>query len=506
VLISERAEFNLNADASFTRRHALFGNPLTDTFAIGLDQAAPGQWEVAFNQDPSEATNIYGLSGTLDYQLPRDFLLTSITAWRGNRCQFEEDLDYSPLRLFSLDYIDHFGQYSQELRLNSPQEQRLTYTLGLSLSRQDRDTDRTVFFDEQLSLAGIPSLIPGSTVSNRGEMITTTYSLYGHGNYALTAQLSAIAGLRYTYEKKAGDYRLDGSQSGIFNIATFHYDDSNSDATLSPTVGLSYLFTEAMTGYATVTTGYKSPGVNLDFLSNNDLAAGLDFAKETVVNYELGLKSRLLDNRLTANLALFHARYDDYQAYQLMDLGGGASALTIKNAAKAISQGGELEVEWRPAAAWRLSTSLSLVDAYFQEFPGGGVAGADATGNDLPYAPHFVSQVGVGYTVPREVMGGQVAVQGNWLHTGRQYTTPANVEHQTLLGGGQVPFGELESADQLSAAIAFTPHGKRWRLTLWGKNLTDEGYRTDWLRDFMGTILETRGEPRQVGVEVGWRF
>lgn len=506
LLLSERAEFNLNADGAFTRRRSMLGDPLTDTFAIGPDLTAPDQGEVAFNQDPSEETDTYGISGTLDYQLPRDYLLTSITAWRGNRCQFQEDLDYSPLDLFSIDYIDHFGQYSQELRLSSPQEGRLTYTLGLYLSRQDRDTDRTALFEEQLSLLAIPSLVPGNTVSNRGEMITTTSSLYGHGNYALTGQLSAIAGLRYTHETKAGDYFLDGTQSGIFNIATFHYDDTVSDSTLSPTVGLSYLFSDTMTGYATITTGFKSPGVNLDFLSTNDLAAGISFDKETVVNYEVGLKSRLFDNRLLANLALFHARYDDYQANQFMDLGGGATALSIRNAAKAISQGGELELEWRPSAAWRLSAALSLLDAYFREFPGGGIAGADVSGNDLPYAPRFASQVGVGYTVPAEVLGGEVAIAGSWIHTGKQYTTPANVETQPLLGGGTVPFGVLESSDLVNATITYTPHGRRWRMELWGKNLTDEGGRTDWLRDFFGTVLETRAVPLSLGVELGWRF
>ncbi|MDD5759086.1 MAG: TonB-dependent receptor [Desulfobulbaceae bacterium] len=506
LLISDRMEFNLNADGTFTRRHPTLGDPLTDTFGIGLDTAAPKEWEVPFNRDSSEDTDIYGLSGTLDYQLPHDFLFTSITALRGNRGQYQEDLDYSPQDLLSVDYIDHYGQFSEELRLASPQDKRLTWNAGLYYSRQDRDTDRAVIFGSQTSLLVSPTLIPGNAISNSGEMITSSYSLYVHGNYALTDRLAAIAGLRYTYEIKDGDYSLDGSQSGIVNIATFHYDDSLSDETLSPTVGLSYLINETVTGYATITTGHKSPGVNLDFLSPNDIAAGITFDKETVVNYETGMKACWLDNRLMANLALFYARYDDYQAYQLMDLGGGASALTIKNAAKVISRGGEIEMEWHPTSQWRFSTAIALLDAYFADFPGGGVAGVDASGNDLPYAPHFSSHVGVGYTVPDEVFGGQVVIMGAYAHTSRQYTTPSNLETQELLGGGTVPFGVLESSDIVSATISYTPQGKRWKMSLWGKNLTDEEYRTDWLRDFFGTVLETRGEPMSFGLDVGWKF
>lgn len=506
ALISERAEFNLNLDGSFTRRQAMIGEPLTDSFAIGLDPVAPAKYEVAFNHNPSEATDTYGLSGTLDYQLADNFLLTSTTALRRNRCLFKNDADYAVLDLFNLNYLDQYSQFSQELRVNSPPNKRLTWTSGIYYARQDGDTDRQAFFGGQIPILGDPTLVPGNAVSNQGEMITNSYSVFVNGNYALTAQLKAIAGLRYTYETKKAAYLLDGSKSGFFNIAVLDFNDTLTDATLSPTVGLSYAFTEAMTGYATITTGHKSPGVNLDFLSNNDVAAGITFDKETVTNHELGLKSRFFDSRLEVNLAAFYARYEDYQANQFMDLGGGATSLSIKNAAEVISQGGELEMVWRPTAEWQISTALSILDAYFAEFPGGGQGGGDASGNELPFAPHFASNVGVGYLVPDEILGGHVGIQGTYAHAGRQYTSPANVETQALAGGGTVPFGVVDSSDLLSVQVNFTPNSKRWQLNLWVKNLTDEDYQTDTFRDFFGTILVTRGLPRTVGTEVCWKF
>lgn len=506
ALPSERAEFNLNLDASVTRRRAMLGEPLTDSFAMGLDTVAPATDEVALSHEPAEATDIYGLSGTLDYQLAHDYLLTSITALRRNHCQFNNDSDYSRLDLFTIDFDDQYSQFSQEIRLNSPPDRRLTWTGGLYYSRQDGDTDRTALFGSQITLLATPTLVPGNTVNNRGEMITSSYSLYINGNYALSAQLSAIAGLRFTHESKTADYWLDGSQSGIFNIAVLHYDDTLTDATLSPTIGVTYAFSEAMTGYATITTGHKSPGVNLDFLSNNDVAAGITFDKETVVSHEVGLKSRLFDRRLGANLALFYARYDDYQANQFMDLGGGATSISIKNAARVISQGGELEITWQPTEAWRVNSAITLLDAYFAEFPGGGLAGGDASGNELPFAPHVSANLGVGYSVPMVALGGQVSIEGTYAHTGRQYTNPANVESQALAGGGTVPFGALDRTGLLSAMVAFTPLSRQWRLALWGKNLTEEGYETESFRDFFGTILVTRGLPRSFGLEMSWRL
>lgn len=506
ALISERAEFNLNVDGAFTRRHAMLGEPLTDSFAFGPDTVAPATYEEAFTSDPSEATDTYGIAGALDYELADNFLLTSTTALRHNRCRFTNDADYSVLDLFSIDYLDQYSQFSQELRVSSPADNRLIWTGGIYYSRQDSDTDRTAFFGSLIPILGDPSLLPGNTVSNAGEMISSSYSLFVNGSYALTAQLNAIAGLRYTYETKEADYLLDGSNSGIFDIAVLDFDDTLRDSTLSPTVGLSYTFTEAMTGYATITTGHKSPGVNLDFLSNSDVAAGISFDKETVINHELGLKSRFFDNRLGVNLAVFYARYDDYQANQFMDLGGGATSISIKNAAEVISQGGELEMVWRPAKEWKISTALSILDAYFADFPGGGREGSDATGNDLPFAPHFASNVGVGYWAPEEIAGGHVGIQAAYAHTGRQYTTPSNVETQALSGGGTVPYGVVDSSDLFSAQISFTPNSKGWQMNLWVKNLTDAEYQTDTFRDFFGTILVTRGLPRTFGAEVSWKF
>ncbi|MEJ2327923.1 MAG: TonB-dependent receptor, partial [Chromatiaceae bacterium] len=375
-MLSDRADFNLKFDGSHSDRRALLGEPLTDTFAIMPETMAPGAFEVDFNTTPHEDTDIYGISGTLHYAMDNAAQVTSITAFRNSRYGFQNDLDYSILDLFSLDYRDEYRQFSQEIDWSSGPKRPLRTTGGLYYFRQEGETDRAALAGSMAAILGDPGLLPGNRVWNSGEVITDAYAVFLNTTYSITPRTDVSVGFRYTYEEKKADFLLDGSQSGSFNIAVLDYTDQMSDSIFSPSIGLTHAFSATITGYAKITTGHKSAGYNLDFLSNNDVAAGIPFDKETVVNYEAGLKSHFLENRIGVNIAAFYADYDDYQVNQFIDLGGGATSISIKNAAKVVTRGGELELAWQPVPEWRIKSALSLLDAYFRSFPGGGTAGA----------------------------------------------------------------------------------------------------------------------------------
>ncbi len=379
-------------------------------------------------------------------------------------------------------------------------------TGGLNFFRQDGETDRAVLAGSMAAALGDPGILSGNRIWNSGEVITYSYAVFLNTTYSITLRTDVSVGFRYTYEEKKADFFLDGSQSGSFNIAVLDYTDKMSDSTFSPSIGLTYAFSDLITGYAKITTGHKSAGYNLDFLSDNDVAAGIPFDKEKVVNYETGLKSHFMDNRIGVNLDAFYADYDDYQVNQFIDLGGGATSISIKNAAEVVSRGGELELEWQPVPEWRIESALSLLDAYFKSFPGGGTAGEDASGNDLPYAPHFTSNITVEYFVPVDLSGARLTLYGNYFHSGKQYTTPSNVETQPLLGGGSVPYGMLDSYDLFSATVSLASANGTWEVNGWVKNITDEEYLQDSIRDFLGTIAVNRGQPRTYGIELRYKI
>ncbi len=504
--LSDRAEFNFSVDGLFSDKDIILGDPLTDTFAMGPDTQAPDEFDVSFNLESPVDRRMYGASGTLDYEFENNFILTTITAFRHTKIDLKGDLDHSSIDYVGERFIDEYGQFSQEVRINSSRKQQVTYIAGLYYIRQDAETDRNVTFGDAITSLGDPRLIAGNSVPNKGEVITNSYAGFFNGAYAVTKKISLDAGVRYTYEKKEADFLLDGSNSGFFNIAYWDFDDTYSDSALTPSGGLRYFFNKNLTGYAKVSTGFKSGGFNLDWLTENEIAEGVEYKKETVISYETGLKSDLLDHRLTADLSFFYAQFDDYQVHQLMDLGGGVTAISLKNAAEVTSKGMELEIVLKPISDLKIDAGLSLLDATFDEFPGGGIAGADASGNELPYAPGFTCNIGIEYVLPVNMFAAELMIRGDYFHTDDYYTQVSNVKSYPLTAGGSVPFDFVESYDLLSVTVALSSMKKGWETFLWAKNITDESYVTDSMRDFLGTVVAIRGMPRTFGIGFSYRF
>src|SRR3546814_20828188 len=70
-------------------------------------------------------------------------------------------------------------------------------------------------------------------------------------------------------------------------------------------VTLTYKLSPEISAYARYAEGYKSGGYNLDFVSAASFPNGIEFDKETVKNYEVGLKGSVEGGRLTFALAGF---------------------------------------------------------------------------------------------------------------------------------------------------------------------------------------------------------
>ena len=62
--------------------------------------------------------------------------------------------------------------------------------------------------------------------------------------------------------------------------------------------------------YTTISQGYKAGGFNTDGTLDSDLR---DFDSEGLLNYEIGFKGMLFDNRFQTQLALFFMNRDDVQ-------------------------------------------------------------------------------------------------------------------------------------------------------------------------------------------------
>jgi iron complex outermembrane receptor protein len=160
-----------------------------------------------------------------------------------------------------------------------------------------------------------------------------------------------------------------------------------------------YDISKDMMGYASVGTGYKS-GVLTD--------GGVHTNPETLTSYELGLKGKAMDGKVTWSTAAYIAKFKGYQVSIPTTFPNGASFLLTANAEGAAARGLEFEMKARltPKDTLQLAASyqktemdnLLTSDADVSsnnniKVPGSTAMVRNLKGNELPHAPHFSATV-----------------------------------------------------------------------------------------------------------------
>jgi len=338
------------------------------------------------------------------------------------------------------------------------------------------------------------------------------------------------------------DWDLDGTRSGAFGIGTTPpggYIDSDTYTNFAPMLTLSYSLGDNTTLYGKYSTGFKSGGFNLDYVTQADLEAGITFDEETVDSFELGWKGIYMDGRLSVNAAAFIANYDDYQVNQFFDLGFDQetgtqlTSIRITNAAEVDTSGMELELYFNATANLTLRGSLGLLDATFADFPGGTsmdipnpdggnpiTVSVNAKGNDLPLAPSVNATLGAQWV--SNFSSVDLLMSLDILYTSEYYTSIENETTKDLTGlhgatflfdlphfgiPNTIDYGQVDALTTVNGRIGLMDaNDGSWEVFLWGRNLTDEGQYVDYLRDFFGSLAATAMTPRTYGVSATYHF
>jgi len=151
--------------------------------------------------------------------------------------------------------------------------------------------------------------------------------------------------------------------------------------------------------YASVGTGYKS-GVLTD--------GGVHTEPETLTSYELGLKGKAMDGKLTWATSAYYSKFKGYQVSIPTTFPNGASFLLTANAEGAKASGLEAEIKARltPVDTLQIAASyqrtemdnLLTSDADVSsnnniKVPGSNAMVRNLKGNELPHAPRFSTTI-----------------------------------------------------------------------------------------------------------------
>ena len=172
-------------------------------------------------------------------------------------------------------------------------------------------------------------------------------ALFTEVEYKFADQWTATVGVRYydadIFEGKIETQALARPPQAVPQVLLA---ENISEDELSYNFALAYAATDDTTFYARIASGFRPGGVN-DFRSAaaRDVIVPEKYESDTLWNYEVGVKSYMLDRALYTELALYRIDWSDQQI-ALQD--PNAIFAYIGNAGKSYVDGVELQINAQP--------------------------------------------------------------------------------------------------------------------------------------------------------------
>ena len=222
--------------------------------------------------------------------------------------------------------------------------------------------------------------------------------------------------------------------------------------------------------YASFTHGYKAGGFNLDPTA---AAGGADprFRPEIVNAYEVGIKTKLINNSVTANVAIFQQNLRDFQVLEFT----GVQFVTF-NVGKAKATGAELELNARLSPEFSANFAYTYTDARYPTNCAPGVTNPTVLslcGNDLTNAPKHV--VIAGFNYDRDI-GGDLNFGFNGsirLESDRRTSTQAVLVSGPTVLTTKNPFDIQDGNAKINLRAGIGAQDGAWRIEVFGTNITD---------------------------------
>ncbi len=408
--------------------------------------------------------------------------ITNVASYREHDYYSRTDTDRSPLRMLYDGDPESIWRWSEELRADFSTGP-VDWLVGLYYFRQSSDNQSFVEVGSDLAgVLGDPSLT-GMLAGSNGKLDTTSKAAFVSAAWKVSDRIDLTLGGRYTRDEKSIHYTQKDPLGLLGGNADIRASDSWAEFT--PNANLRFRFTPDVIGYVTASKGFKSGGFN-DALGD---ANGIAFDPETLWNYEAGLKTTLFDRRVVLNTALYYMKWDDIQISQDNPLTSVYDPI-ILNGGAAHSQGIEVELTARPIAPLEIGANLSVQQAEYDE----GVLPTGEPLRKLPFAPAYTGMLSADYRFPLAGIG-ELSLYGEVQARGRTYLTNNND-----------PDGRVDPYALLNLRVSLESEDGRWRLALWGKNLTDETYEQRLFdlsgQDLVGQKFVILGDPRTIGVEL----
>ncbi|HEY6599877.1 MAG TPA: TonB-dependent receptor [Pseudomonadales bacterium] len=375
------------------------------------DFSTEAKWEPrTFCQDyPIRSHNDVELyAATLNY----DFGwagLTSVTGYATSNVSQTSDGDGAniPMALGSQWYMRQ-EQASQELRLASNADSAMQWLVGLFYFWAD-NYENFAYSDTGLNdTFPIPGGFDQFNFLSNGNQRTESYAAFGQVDYdlgqtSMDIPLTITLGLRYTDDTKDGynwlDYQLPVFCGGSCGITQGPFEQDWSEWTGK--AGVSYQLSDESMLWVSASRGYLSGG--------NIIGLGSIYDPETMWSYEIGAKSRFMDDRLQINISAYYEEIEDLQVFIQSAVSSGLDNVDDTTDVSGV----EIELDLIPIDNLRINVAATFTDAQYGTYiskdarfggPGPGCSPnpplflCNYKGNDLNQTPPYSVYAGIEYS------------------------------------------------------------------------------------------------------------
>ncbi len=513
--------------------------------------AAPGSanyWGYGRTTNPTTGATIagiediaYGLNQVAEYNFPedRDFqadIMLAAVNWQigdltlSTNTSFIEydkedwlDPDDSSFAVFNDHRLEDFEQFAQEIRLTSPLDQAVSWMVGAYFQEHTLHSRIDVYLPRLLGTgayqpAGARAVGFGGLLTEDSEWTSLFFAAtwnatdrfrvnFGGRNQDATKDGRLPAEVAFLVGPTATSFGPfapipPGNAGGVPAVGTVEADK------FLPEFGVEWDLSDNVMGYVKYAEAFKNGGFVMSPPVGGGLPDPFSFAPEFAEGYEIGIKSRLADNRLELNAAAYRTDYTNLQVTVFISAIG---RFITTNAAEAHTQGFELDGRWAVNDAFTLGFAAAFgSEAAYDAYDGASCNSleaksvappcrADRSGVSLPYAPDWTFSFNPDY---------RVMVGSNY-----ELIVGANVRFSDgyWLTDNEDPRNEVDSFERVDFRIGLAPQGGRWEAAIYGRDLTDERLTVGSQPDFQHktrdvTLYDAFGNTRERGRRYGIQF
>jgi outer membrane receptor protein involved in Fe transport len=423
--------------------------------------------------------------------------LTSVSSYQRFDNTTTQDLSafIAPFGLPQSDLIENLelGKFTQEVRLASPEGQKLEWLAGAYYTHEDATNH------EQISVYDAHGvLLPGL---NPFELVTLPstyqeYAFFGDVTYHFTDWFDLAGGLRYAHNNQTFVEQEAGAALDPAHPTTpvLTVPGQSSEGVWTWQASPEVHFNRDTMGYLRIATGYQPGGPNV--ILPGVVGLPTEFFSSRLTDYQIGLKATLLDGRATLDLSGFLI---DWSKIQVSVLIGNQSAVT--NAGSARSQGFDFSGSLSPIRGLTLGATLAYTDAFLtSDVPSIGVV----NGAQLAFAPRWSGSLTADYSAPltgpwRGFIG------GGYRYIGSRFSAPEGSTFNGLPQGIKVGAANIVDLHLGARTSDLT-------LSLFAKNLFDERALMApalFFNDAANNPIDIQApvlQPRTIGVSIDKSF